>query len=154
MANVALQMRPIRPVADPAGDWVRELLRQVVTYAIIGLLTAGLMTVTYLLLRIWLPAVVANLAAQAITTLPNTEANRRLSFRDSTRPPGRTHLQGFLLFALYYGFTSSAVFLLYAITASPSRWLEIAVILLSSLIATTGRFSWLRYWSLGRLWKQ
>lgn len=153
MANVALEQRPVRPVVDPAGDWVRELLRQIVTYALIGLLTAGLMTLTFLLLRIWFPATIANLAAQAITTLPNTEANRRLSFRGSTRPPGRTHLQGFVLFALYYAFTTSALLVLHAIVASPSQWLEIGVVLLSSMVATTGRFTWLRFWSLGKVLK-
>jgi putative flippase GtrA len=81
-----------------------------------------------------------------ITTLFNTEANRRFTFaaRDTTR--NKAHLQGFVVFGLYYAFTSAALLVLHQVDPDPSRVLELAVLLASSVLGTAGRFFLLRSW--------
>ncbi|MGH3797616.1 MAG: glycosyltransferase [Pseudonocardiaceae bacterium] len=149
-AQVAgLPRRPeLRPVHPDAVLAQREggLLWQVVNFGMIGLAstlaTAGL----YALLRSWWPPLLANLVALVLTTLLNTEANRRLTFAGIGGSTRRVHLQGLVVFVLYYALTSGALLALQAIVAQPSRWLEVAVLLAASLVGTAGRFLLLRAW--------
>jgi putative flippase GtrA len=100
------------------------------------------------LLRQWWPLLAANLGALVITTLLNTEANRRFTFAGPHTSTGRTrvHVQGLVVFGLYYLFTSAALLLLHASAANPSRLLELSVLLVSSGRGTAGRFLLLRRW--------
>jgi hypothetical protein len=58
----------------------------------------------------------------------------------------RVHVQGLVVFGLYYLFTSAALLLLHAFAATPSRLLELSVLLVSSGLGTAGRFLLLRRW--------
>jgi putative flippase GtrA len=131
--------------------WRNELVRQVVRFSAIGIVSTGFTALTYSLLRIWWPVLIANLAAQVITTVLNTEANRRWTFLTEARRPitsyGRAQLGGALIFALYFAFTSAALMLLHFFVASPSALDDVVVLLLSSLVATVGRFFLLRLWT-------
>src|SRR5205823_6971627 len=100
----------------------------------------------YAACRAWWPPLAANLVALTVTTLLNTEANRRLTFVGARGVSGRVHLQGLLLFVLYYALTSGALLVLDATVARPSRLLELAVLLISSAVGTAGRFVLLRTW--------
>ncbi|MBM7774410.1 putative flippase GtrA [Actinokineospora baliensis] len=119
---------------------------QVLSFAVIGGVSTLANLALYGLFRLWWPVLVANLVALVITTVFNTEANRRFTFaaRDTTR--GKTHLQGFVVFGLYYAFTSAALLLLPLVVHHPSRALELAVLLASSALGTVGRFLLLRSW--------
>ncbi|WP_414639067.1 glycosyltransferase [Actinophytocola sp.] len=119
---------------------------QLLSFAIVGVISTLANLALYSVFRLWWPVLLANLVALVITTLFNTEANRRFTFaaRDKTR--GKTHLQGFVVFGLYYAFTSAALLVLHRVDPDPTRLLELAVLLISSVLGTAGRFVLLRGW--------
>jgi putative flippase GtrA len=119
---------------------------QLTAFGLIGLVSMAATAVLYVLFRSWSPPLVANLVALVIVTLLNTEANRRLTFAGVGVSSRRVHLQGLVLFALYYALTSGALLVLDVLVARPSRWLEVAVLLAVSVLGTAGRFVLLRMW--------
>ncbi|MFC0434369.1 bifunctional glycosyltransferase family 2/GtrA family protein [Kutzneria buriramensis] len=143
---------PRRPEPKPAHpDAVvarREtgLLWQLLSFAAIGAVSTVANLALYGIMRTWWPALVANFVALTVTTLLNTEANRRFTFLRSAGAVGRVHLQGLIVFALYYAFTSGALLALGAFDPTASKALELLVLLASSLIGTAARFVLLRAW--------
>jgi putative flippase GtrA len=119
---------------------------QLGAFGLIGAVSTVATVVLYSLLRLWAPLLVANLAALVVMTLFNTEANRRLTFAGAAVSSRRAHLQGLVVFALYYALTSGALLALQSLVARPSRWLEVAVLLAASALGTVGRFALLRAW--------
>jgi putative flippase GtrA len=136
--------RPAHPDAVLARQ--DGLTWQLVTFGLVGAVSTVATVVLYMLLRLWDPPLVANLAALVMTTLFNTEANRRLTFAGAGVSGRRVHLQGLAVFTLYYTFTSGALLALQELVARPSRWLEVAVLLAASVLGTAGRFALLRAW--------
>jgi glycosyltransferase involved in cell wall biosynthesis len=124
---------------------------QVLSFAVIGVISTLANLALYGVFRLWWPVLAANLVALVITTLFNTEANRRFTFTARNTARGRTHLQGFVVFGLYYAFTSAALLVLHAAVPDPSRALELIVLLGSSAIGTAGRFFLLRSWVFRRV---
>jgi putative flippase GtrA len=124
----------------------RGLGWQLAVFGLIGLVSMAATAVLYALVRSWSPPLVANLVALVIVTLLNTEANRRLTFAGAAVSSRRVHLQGLVVFALYYVLTSGALLVLGALVTQPSRWLEVAVLLAASVVGTAGRFLLLRGW--------
>jgi putative flippase GtrA len=122
------------------------LLWQLVTFGLIGLVSAAATAVLYALFRSWTPPLVANLVALVAVNFLNTEANRRLTFAGARVSRQRVHLQALVVFAMYYTVTSGALLVLGALVADPSRWLEVAVLLAASVVGTAGRFLLLRTW--------
>jgi putative flippase GtrA len=84
--------------------------------------------------------------ALVVTTMLNTEANRRFTFLGSRGTSRRVHLQGLIVFGLYYVFTSAALLVLHWAVTEPSRLLELVVLLCASVLGTVGRFVLLRGW--------
>ncbi|ANZ38080.1 sugar translocase [Lentzea guizhouensis] len=123
---------------------------QVLSFAVIGVVSTLANLALYGVFRTWWPVLTANLLALVITTLFNTEANRRFTFTARNTARGKTHLQGFVVFGLYYAFTSAALLVLHAAEPDPSRLLELAVLLGSSAFGTAGRFFLLRSWVFRR----
>jgi glycosyltransferase involved in cell wall biosynthesis len=119
---------------------------QLVSFAIVGVFSTLANLALFAVFRLWWPVLPANLAALLITTLANTEANRRFTFPGGEARRARVHAQGIVVFGLYYLFTSAALLLLHARAPDPSRALELAVLLISSAIGTVGRFLLLRGW--------
>jgi putative flippase GtrA len=124
----------------------RALGWQLAAFGLIGLVSTAATAVLYALLRSWAPPLVANLAALVLVSVFNTEANRRLTFAGTGGSQQRVHLQGLVLFALYYAFTSGALLVLPELVARPSRWLEVTVLVAASALGTVGRFLLLRRW--------
>ncbi|MDX8143142.1 bifunctional glycosyltransferase family 2/GtrA family protein [Lentzea sp. BCCO 10_0061] len=123
---------------------------QVLSFAVIGVISTLANLALYGVFRLWWPVLVANLVALIITTLFNTEANRRFTFTARNTARGKTHLQGFVVFGLYYAFTSAALLVLPAVYPDPPRALELVVLLGSSALGTAGRFFLLRSWVFRR----
>ncbi|MDA0565327.1 bifunctional glycosyltransferase family 2/GtrA family protein [Streptomonospora sp. S1-112] len=137
--------RPAHPqavLAPPRGG----LTWQLVSFGLIGAVSTVATALLYALLRAWLPPLAANLAALVATTLWNTEANRRYTFTRPAGARGRAHVQGLVVFGLYYALTSGALLALHALTPDPARWLEVAVLVVSSVAGTALRFVLLRSW--------
>ena len=124
----------------------RELGWQLMSFGLIGLASTAATAVLYALFRSWSPPLMANLGALVLVNLLNTEANRRLTFAGAEVSRQRVHVQGLVVFALYYALTSGALLVLGILVARPSRWLEVAVLLAASAVGTAGRFLLLRKW--------
>ncbi|WP_185011618.1 bifunctional glycosyltransferase family 2/GtrA family protein [Crossiella cryophila] len=136
---------PIHPDAV-LGRRDSGLLWQLVSFGLIGALSTVATAALYALFRGWLDPLLANLFALTLTTILNTEANRRFTFLGWSGSKRRVHLQGLLVFALYYALTSGALLALHATDPDPSRWLEVSVLLGSSVLGTAARFVVLRSW--------
>lgn len=144
-----LPQRPEPRAAHPQAVLAKRengLLWQLVSFGAIGLVSTVLTSLLYALLRGWWPPLLANLVALTVTTVWNTEANRRYTFLQQRGSSGRVHAQGLIVFALYYVVTSGALLGLHAYAANPSRWLEVLVLILSSVVGTALRFVLLRSW--------
>ncbi|MDQ2880871.1 MAG: bifunctional glycosyltransferase family 2/GtrA family protein [Actinomycetota bacterium] len=144
-----LPRRPAPRSAHPdavLGARAGGLLWQLVAFGLIGLASTAATAVLYALFRSWSPPLVANLVALVLVNFLNTEANRRLTFAGAVVSRQRVHLQGLVVFAMYYALTSGALLVLGALVASPSRWLEVAVLLAASIVGTAARFLLLRKW--------
>ncbi|GAA3112675.1 glycosyltransferase [Streptosporangium carneum] len=126
------------------------LLWQLLSFGVIGVLSTAAHLGLYALLRTWLPLLAANLAALTLTTVLNTEANRRFTFVASReRSTARTHLLGLIVFGLYYALTSGALLTLTALVPGHTRVLELTVLVCACLLGTASRFLLLRGWVFG-----
>jgi putative flippase GtrA len=124
-----------------------RLRRQLGQFTAIGIVSTLAYLLLYLALRDQLGTFSANAIALAVTAVANTAANRRITFGVTEhRGQLRHQLQGLGVFALALAVTSGALALLHSARSQPSRWLEIAVLLLANLAASVLRFSLLRHW--------
>ncbi|WP_158891398.1 bifunctional glycosyltransferase family 2/GtrA family protein [Amycolatopsis anabasis] len=119
---------------------------QLLSFTAVGAISTVAHLALYAVFRLWWPLLLANLVALVLTTLFNTEANRRFTFAAPRASTGRIHVQGLLVFGLYYLFTSAALLILHAVDPAPARTLELTVLLVSAAIGTAGRFLLLRNW--------
>jgi putative flippase GtrA len=121
--------------------------RQVARFVAIGVASTLAYAALFVLLRLAMPAQVANALALLVTAIGNTAANRRLTFaiRGSSGAV-RHQMQGLLVFGLALGLTAGALAALHALSHRPSRPLELAVLTSANLVATVLRFVLLRGW--------
>lgn len=138
------------PARRPRGrpDPYRTGLRHLVSFGVVGVLATAITLGLYVFFRTWWPPVVANLVAVTLSTLFNTEANRRFTFRGRSPSRSRTlvHGQSFVVFGLYCGFTSGALLLLHAVADHPSQAAELVALVAASAFGTLGRFLLLSNW--------
>jgi putative flippase GtrA len=138
------------PLAGPAPvgrDVPPGLLRQLVRFAAIGVLSTLAYLVLYLTLRTATGAQAANLVALLLTAVANTAANRRLTFGVTGRAGAARHqAQGLAVFGLGLALTSGSLVLLHAVDAAPGRAVEVGVLATANLAATLLRFLLLRGW--------
>lgn len=149
-ARVAdLPRRPAPAPSHPDAVLARRdtgLVWQLLSFGAIGALSTVVTLVLFAIFRSHMDPFVANLLALVVTTMLNTEANRRFTFLGSRGPSRRVHMQGLIVFGLYYVFTSAALLVLHWAVAEPSRLLELVVLLCASVLGTAGRFVLLRGW--------
>ncbi|MFD8914627.1 glycosyltransferase [Streptomyces sp. NPDC059575] len=144
-----LPRRPEPQPAHPDAVLARRdtgLVWQLLSFGAIGAVSTAVTLLLYAFFRPAMHPLAANLLALVITTIFNTEANRRFSFLGPPGSSGRVHLQGLVVFGLYYAFTSTALLVLHSAVAEPSRLLEMVVLLAACLLGTAGRFVLLRGW--------
>ncbi len=126
------------------------LAKQALRFGAIGVVSTLAYLALFVLLRP-LGAQPANLLALLVTAVANTAANRRFTFgvRGSHRAT-RHQLQGLAVFALGLALTSGALALLSALSAQPTRAVELGVLVAANLAATVLRFVLLREWVFTR----
>ena len=125
----------------------RGLGRQMAWFAAVGAASTVAYILLYLALRGALPAQWANALSLLITAVANTAANRRFTFGIRGRlQAGRHQARGLLAFGTGLLLTSAALAWLHAVTARPSRGLEVTVLVGTSLLATLIRFVLYRNW--------
>ena len=140
------------PPAEATPSWQARvrlrypLLVQLVRYAMVGGLGTLVNALVFLLLRIWLDSVPANLIALAVSTAVSTEANRLFTFGGAAVHRWRAAVQngGTVLF---YAFYSSAVLLMLGrLVDSPTPVQESLVVAAASVLGGLCRFFVLRRW--------
>jgi putative flippase GtrA len=143
-------------IARTAWDDLRGVARlaadgAIARFLLVGLLSTFAYALLFLALRGALGAAGANVAALAITAVANTAANRWFTF--GVRGRGdlvRHHLRGAVVFVLTVGLTTGALAVLHGLAAAPAGWLELAVLVAASLVATVTRYVALRTWVFTR----
>jgi putative flippase GtrA len=124
-----------------------SLLRQVVRFGTVGVLSTAAYLLLFLLLHGVVGAQLANLLALLLTAIGNTAANRRFTF--GVRGAGavaRHHVEGLIVFAVALAITSGSLAGLHAVTDRPDQLLETSVLVIANLVATVARFVLLRGW--------
>lgn len=128
-----------------------EVVRSAGRFAAVGVVSTVAYALLFLALRGGLGPAVANGLALALTAVANTAANRRLTFGVRGREGlVRQHLAGGAVFVLCLGLTSAALAVLHGVDPTPSRPVELAVLVAASLCATVTRFVALRSWVFAR----
>jgi glycosyltransferase involved in cell wall biosynthesis len=135
----------LRGVARLAADGA------IARFLLVGVLSTIAYAILYLALRGSLGAAGANIAALAITAVANTAANRRYTFKVQGREGlAGHHVRGAAVFVLTVGLTTGALAVLRGVDPSPARWIELAVLIAASLVATVTRYVALRTWVFAR----
>lgn len=128
----------------------KTAVRQMASFAAIGIASTVAYVVLYSALRGGASAPLANFVALAVTAVANTALNRRLTFGIRTRAGYLAdQLAGLGAFALALGITTGAIALLGLVAPAAGRRTELVVLVLASILATVVRFLVLRSW-LGR----
>ena len=113
----------------------------------IGVASTIAYVLLYLLFREVIPAQGANALSLAATAVANTAANRRLTFGISGRQHAARHqVKGLIAVGIGLALTSGAL----AIVHSPSRGVEVSVLVAANLVATVIRFVLYRTWVFGK----
>ncbi|CDO24738.1 glycosyl transferase family protein [Mycolicibacterium mageritense DSM 44476 = CIP 104973] len=140
--TIAAQLGSSRGSA-PAGS----LLRQVVRFGAVGVVSTLAYLLLFMLLRAGLGAQAANLVALLVTAIGNTAANRRFTFGIAgSTSVTRHHFEGLIVFGIALTITSGSLGLLHVFTTEPHRAVELAVLIAANLVATVVRFVLLRGW--------
>jgi putative flippase GtrA len=130
----------------PAG-----LPRQLVSFAVIGVVSTLAYLLLFALLRQATGPQPANLVALLVTAIANTSANRRLTFGINGRANAARHqLQGLLVFALGLALTSGSLWILATAAPQAGRFTELSVLVAANLLATVVRFLLMRVWVFRR----
>jgi glycosyltransferase involved in cell wall biosynthesis len=113
----------------------------------VGVLSTVAYALLFLALTGPLGAAAANAVALLLTAVGNTAANRRFTFRVRGRSGLlRHHVRGAVVFFLTLALTNGALAVLHGLDATPSRGVELAVLVAASLAATVTRYVALRTW--------
>nr|WP_236594828.1 bifunctional glycosyltransferase family 2/GtrA family protein [Saccharothrix sp. 6-C] len=138
-----LEREPLEPETPgvPAG-----LLKQLVRFAAVGVISTLAYLLLFVSLRGGLGAQGANLVALLVTAVANTAANRRFTFGvRGRRGAGRHQFEGLLVFGLGLALTSGSLALLH-LFAEPGGPAELLAVVGANLLATVLRFLLLRNW--------
>lgn len=121
------------------------MVGQLVRFAIIGVLSTVAYALLYLALHSAVGPFAANFIALLVTAVANTAANRAFTFGVRGRNGVARHqLQGLLIFGFGLLSTSGSLLVLHAVLPSPSRHLDLIVLVVANLVATLTRFLGLR----------
>jgi putative flippase GtrA len=132
-----------RPLRDR-----RRGASQLLRFACVGVASTVAFTLLYLGLRsTGVTAQAANAISQFVTAVANTVVNRRVTFgiRGSAHI-GWHYAQGLVAFAAGLVVTSGALAALHALSARPSRAIEVTVLVTATLVATLVRFALYKAW--------
>jgi len=123
------------------------LLRQLVRFATVGVLSTVAYALLYLVLAGPIGPQAANVVALLLTAVANTAANRRLTFGVRGRSRALQHQgQGLAVFGLAWALTAGSLAALHALAPTAPRAAELTALVVANLAATVLRFVLLRGW--------
>jgi putative flippase GtrA len=143
---------PVNTIAAQLGSSMLSaapgsLLRQVVRFGAVGIVSTVAYVMLFLLTQAWLGAQAANLIALLLTAIGNTAANRRFTFGIGGRAHVARHqIEGLMVFGIALAITSGSLGLLHYFVTDPHHVVELGVLVLANLVATAARFVLLRGW--------
>ncbi len=139
-------IRPRRP-PDTATPHAR-LARQLMRFGLIGVLSTVLFAGLFLMLRTaGSGPQVANAGALILSTIVNTQANRRLTFGvTGGRRALRHQVQGLAILALALVLTAGGLAALHRLVPDPSHTAEIVTLTVANVMATLVKFLLFRGW--------
>ena len=144
VARLRAEFRRSPAGASPAGS---SFVGQAMRFAAVGIASTLAYLALFVLLRQALPAIAANALALLVTALANTAANRRFTFEVAGRDGAvRHHLHGLALFGAGLALSSGALTVLHLADPTPTRALEIGVLVLANAVTTALRFVAMRWW--------
>ncbi|HEY5628746.1 MAG TPA: GtrA family protein [Candidatus Limnocylindrales bacterium] len=120
--------------------------RELLAFAVIGVVSTGAYGVLYLLLRTATGPTTANALALVVTAVGNTAANRRLTFGRRGGSMLRDQIAGLVALGIALAITTASVSLLGALAPNAGRPVELAVLVVANAQATVARFVLLRSW--------
>jgi putative flippase GtrA len=125
-------------------------LRQVASFASIGVVSTAAYAVLYAAFRMALAPAAANALALVVTAVGNTAANRRLTFAVRDRAGAvRDQVGGLIALGVALAITTLALGILSALAPDAGRPVELAVLITANVLATVCRFLLLRRWIAG-----
>ena len=120
-------------------------LRQVGTFAAIGVVSTLAYVALYALLRPFVAAGIANVIALVATAIGNTAANRRLTFSVRGRAGmARDHVAGLLALGAALAITSASLAVLTVVAPGAPHAIEVVILVAANAAATLVRFLLLR----------
>ncbi len=123
------------------------VLREALTFGLIGVVSTLAYAVLYAMLRDAADAPVANGIALVVTAVGNTAANRRLTFGVRGRTSMiRDQVAGLVAFGIALLLTTVAIAALRTVAPDAGRAVELAVLIAANAAATITRFLLLRTW--------
>ncbi|WP_285725230.1 GtrA family protein [Psychromicrobium xiongbiense] len=142
------------PAATPRKPIVLRpgLLRQILGFLLVGGICTAVSLAIFALLRPSMGTQWANLVALILTSVLNTELNRRHSWAISGKEGWwRDHRRGLWVMLLALALTSSSLWFLHLFDPDPSVFEDIATITVANVLAAVTRFLLLRYWIFRRV---
>jgi len=125
----------------------RPVVRRLITFGAIGIVSTAAYAVLYAVLRGFASATVSNFIALVVTAVGNTAANRRLTFGVRGRETVlRDQLAGLFAFCVALAITTGSIALLHRLAPDAGRALELVVLLIANALATVARFVLLSTW--------
>jgi len=123
-----------------------DAVRQVLSFAAIGVVSTLAYVALYAWLRQGVSAGIANAAALVITAVGNTAANRRLTFAVRERDGlARDHAAGLAALGVALAITSASLGLLDFVAPRHGRAVELVLLVGANAAATVSRFFLLRF---------
>ncbi|MBG0815454.1 glycosyltransferase [Planomonospora sp. ID82291] len=141
-------LRPAHPDAVLRAPRM-ERSWDVLLFSAVGLVSTALHVLLYRALRDVFSPEAANLVALSVTSLANTEANRRWTFNRACGPDLRTHARAGTLFVLTYLVTTAAIRLSAVLHPDLHRGGESLVLVAAAMTVVFLRFTLLKRWVFG-----
>ncbi|GAA4684019.1 hypothetical protein GCM10023215_18320 [Pseudonocardia yuanmonensis] len=122
------------------------LLAQLIRYSVVGGLGTAVNAALYLLMRLVLDAVPANLVALLLSTAVSTEVNRRFTFQGAAAHRWRVYVQDAGTVAFYAFYSTAVLLVLHEVVPGATPLEETAAVTLASVLGGLVRFAVLKAW--------
>jgi putative flippase GtrA len=122
------------------------LVAQLIRYSVVGGLGTAVNAALYLIMRLVLDAVPANLVALLLSTAVSTEINRRFTFQGAAAHRWRVYIQDAGTVAFYAGYSTAVLLVLHEIVPGATPLEETAAVTLASVLGGLIRFAVLKAW--------
>lgn len=133
-----------------ATDHDARVRTQGIVFVVAGIVTTGVHAGIFLALRDALDPIAANLTATILTTIANTEFNRRVTFGGDSRSASRWLISVGLTVTYYATYSTASLFLLHVFVDHPTAAQQTATIVTAAILGGIARFLLLRGWVFTR----